>query len=173
MTPNDKIIGFIRTYVPYGISAGLAWLLLTTGFDLTGEVQVALVTLTVALVTNVYYMAIRLIEARVPWIGALLGWPKSPGYIAVDGLWASLVRTLVPTLAAFVVVTLSFWIAEAFGAQIDVSTQAGFIVIVVGLFEIAYYAVARAILDRWPNMAWLLGVPRDPIGLASDAPRYA
>lgn len=160
MTPNDKVLGFFRTYIPYGISAGLAWLLLHTGLDLTGEVQVGLIALTVALVTNVYYTTIRLVETRWPWVGIFLGWPKQPEYIKVDNLWASLVRTLIPTLVAFAVVTASYYISLWFGFEIDLENRASLVVIAVGVVEAAYYGAARALLAKWPSLSFLLGTPQ-------------
>lgn len=163
MTPNEKVLGFIRTYVPYGVAAALAWLLLHTGLDLTGEVQVLAITLVVALVTNVYYLLIRLLESRWPFLGVFLGWPKQPEYVKVDNLWASLVRTLIPTLVSFVVVTISYYIAQAFGVEVSAENQASIIVVVVALVEAAYYSLARAITARWPAASWLLGTPTVPV----------
>lgn len=172
MTPNDKVLGFIRTYIPYGISALLAWLLLNTGLDLTGEVQVALVTLTVALVTNAYYLLIRLVESRWPWVGVFLGWPKAPEYQAVDNLWGSLVRTLTPVLASFVVVTAAFYVAAWFGYQLSADMQAGAVVVVMGLFEALYYSAARFITTRWPWWSWLLGTPKEAAITGPVVPLY-
>lgn len=159
MTPNEQVLGFIRTYVPYGIGAAVAWLLLTFGLDLSGDVQILAVTLAVALVTNVYYLGIRLIESRWPWLGVFLGWPKQPEYVKVDNLWASLVRTLIPVLVAFLVSTLALYIAVWAGVEISVESQAGLITIIVALVEAGYYALARGITARWPWTSFLLGTP--------------
>jgi hypothetical protein len=157
MTPNDRITGYIRTVVPYAIGAFLTWLLSISGLDFTGELQVALIVFPVTVVTNVYYLLIRLLEVRFPWVGLFLGIPKTPDYTAVDNLWASLVRTAIPTVVAAVVVTfVGIWL------NLDADTQSGVIVIAVALVQALYYAVARAILSRWPGAKILLGTPATP-----------
>lgn len=158
-TVNDKITGYIRTYVGYGVGAALAWVLLHSGLDLHGPVQDALLVLVIALVTNGYYWLIRLLEVRFPILGVLLGLPKAPEYTAVDNLWASFVRTAIPTVvSAFVVGVLAVWVT------LDPDQSVTVITVVSAVVSSAYYTVARAIVTRWPAARWLLG--------SAEAPAY-
>lgn len=78
---SDWLISQIRTYVPAGVGALLAWLA-TLGLDLGAEAQVGLVTFLTAALTGVYYTLIRLLERRWPQVGILLGARKTPVYEA-------------------------------------------------------------------------------------------
>lgn len=160
-TANDKVLAYIRTYVPYAIGAALAWLLAVVHLDLTGEFQLVAVTFAVALTTNVYYWLIRVLEVRFPWIGVFLGFPKQPEYARVDNLWASLIRTAIPTLAAAAVAAASSLIASWADAPITIDS-AGLAVILVAVFEAIYYAIAKEITTRFPSASWLLGTPAQP-----------
>lgn len=156
-TPNDRIVGLIRTYVGYGIGAVLAWLLLRTGLDLRGPVQDALLVLVIALVTNGYYWLVRLLEVRFPALGVLLGIPKRPDYTAVDNLWASFVRTAIPTLvSAFVVGVVASWVTLSADQSVTVIT------VVSAAVSSAYYTVAAAVVARWPRARVLLGSAQTP-----------
>lgn len=157
MTAHDKVLGYIRTGVPYAIGAFLSWILATTTLDLSGAPEVALIAFCVAAVTNLYYGVIRVVEVRFPLLGVFLGWPKAPQYAEVGNLWASLVRTCIPPIVGAVIVSGSAWIAQAFGVVIDAQAQAGSIVVAVAAVEAVYYAGARALLERFPGLAWLLG----------------
>lgn len=164
MTPNDRALAYIRTYVPYLVGAGLTWLLVHTGIDFSGPVQVALIAFLVPLTQNAYYVLVRVIEIRMPWIGVLLGWSNSPQYAAVDNLWASLVRTLIPSLAGALVATV-----VALGLALDADTQSTLIVGLVALIQAAYYALARWIVSRWPATRFLLGTGAAPAYVAKHA----
>lgn len=159
---NNSILGWIRTGVPYAIGAALGWVLVTFGLDLRGEFQVGLVAFLVAMVTNLYYFAVRLIEARFPWVGVFLGFPKAPSYQQVDNLWASFVRTAIPTLVGAVVVSLYALISAQLGNPLDAQQLAGVIAAAVAIVEAAYYALARALLSKWPGLSWLLGTDAPP-----------
>lgn len=162
MTPHDRVLSYIRTFVPYGIGALLAWVLTTVALDLRGEFELALTAFLVALVTNVYYLLIRFAESRAPWLGVLLGWPKMPDYTAVDNLWASLVRTGIPTLVAPLVVLVAAWLAGLLNITLTDELTTGLIAAVIGIVEAAYYALARFLIKRWPSTEWLLGVSARP-----------
>jgi hypothetical protein len=156
-TMNDRATGLIRTYVGYGIGAVLAWLLVHTGVDLHGPFQAAVLVLVVALVTNSYYLAIRLLEVRFPFVGVFLGIPKAPDYLAVDNLWASFVRTAIPTVVSAVIVgVVAVWI------DLNADQQASVIAAVVAIVSSLYYTVARSVVARWPRTKLLLGVSVTP-----------
>lgn len=88
MTNNDKITGAIRTLVP----AVVAWILaqLTTAIPAIGEliqhveveIGVAVVEplelLLTALILVVYYLAVRVLGDRWPWVEGFLGSTKAP-----------------------------------------------------------------------------------------------
>lgn len=157
MTPNDRLIAYIRTYVPYAIGAALAWLLTVSGWDLTGEFQIALVAFVVVAVTNLYYLLFRILESRIPWLGAFLGVPKAPEYVGVSNLWASFRRTAIPTLVGAIVTTLlAVWF------HVDAATQSLLIAIGIAVIEAAYYGLARALITRWSGLAWMLGTDAPP-----------
>lgn len=156
-TVNDRLLAFIRTYVPYAIGGGLTWLLATYGLDLTGPFQVALVAFSTAVVTTVYYLAVRLIEDRLPMFGILLGAPRTPEYPQVSNLWASLVRTAIPTLVGALIVSLS-----AIWVHFDATSQALAIAAVTALVNAAYYTLAQLLTARWPRASWLLGTTTPP-----------
>lgn len=154
LSGHDRVLAFIRTYVPYSIGAILAWLLAVSRLDLTGPFQVGLVAFAVAVVTNVYYVLIRLLEYRFPMIGVLLGAPRQPEYTAVDNLWASLVRTAIPTLVAAVVITVIGAVV-----MLDAETSTTLIVVGTAIVQGLYYALAKAIIAKWPRASILLGTP--------------
>jgi len=158
VTFNDRTLAYIRTFVPFLIGAALAWLVIHTGIDFRGPVETALVAFVVPLTQNGYYVVVRVIEVRVPWIGALLGWPAAPQYAAVDSLWASFVRTIIPSFAGAVVATL-----VAVGLQLDAETQSTAIIALVGIIQAVYYALARWIVGLWPGARFLLGTADGPI----------
>lgn len=69
---DSVLISLIRTVVP-----------LTVGFILTLPINVdepGLTSFVTALVTALYYTAIRLVERRWPNVGWLLGFPSPPTY---------------------------------------------------------------------------------------------
>lgn len=157
MTPNDQVLAFIRTYVPYAIGAGAAWLLVAFAIHLPDDLLVALTAFFVVAAQNVYYLLIRLVERQVPWLGVLLGWPKQPTYTGVADLWGSVLRTGLPTLAGALVFGIGYLIATIFGFHLDAQSQTGLIVIILGVLQGAYYAAAKWIIAKIPAAGWLLG----------------
>ena len=70
----------------------------------------------------------------------------------------SLIRTYVPVaVGAF----LTF-LAVELGVVVDEHVTTGLTTGLVGLVSALYYAVARALEQRWPWLGWLLGVPKQP-----------
>lgn len=79
---NTTITSLIRTYVPVAVGAVVAWLL-ALGVNLDDQTTAGLTAALTGVITAVYYTLVRLLETRYPWVGALLGVPKSPdGYSA-------------------------------------------------------------------------------------------
>lgn len=76
---NDTITSLIRTYVPIGVGAFIAWLV-TLGIEVSAEAQTGLVVALTGLVTAIYYTVARALEKKVPWLGVLLGSAKQPEY---------------------------------------------------------------------------------------------
>jgi len=168
MTANDRILSFIRTYVPYAIGALLAWLFVKTQIDLRGEFQVAIIAVVVAAIQNAYYYVVRLLEVQLPWVGVFLGFPKQPDYIGVDNLWASFVRTAIPT-----VIGVALFLLANLGFKLDAETQTGLVVILVGIAQALYYATARALVARWSALSWLLGPDTTITSYAKHVPLAA
>ena len=158
MTGNDRILGFIRTYVPYAIGAFLGWLFVKTQVDLRGEFQVALIAFVVAGVQNLYYYVVRVLEIQFPALGIFLGFPKQPAYTGVDNLWASFIRTAIPTI-----VGVGLFLVAQLGLHLEADDEAGLVVILVGVAQALYYAAARAIIHRVPRASWLLGADQKPV----------
>lgn len=167
MTPNDRVTGFIRTAVPYAVGSALAFILASTGADLSGEFEVALVAFGIVVAQNVYYLAVRLLERVLPGVGVLLGIPRTPDYEGVSNLWASVVRTGIPTIVGALVVIGGAAAAAGFGVQLDSDTLLAITALAVPVVQAAYYAAARAVIERWPASGILLGTAEQPIYLES------
>lgn len=66
------------------------------------------------------------------------------------------------TFAPIAVGAVLAWLAVRFGLEVDGEAQAGLTVLVTGLIQAGYYALARALEQRWPLLGVLLGVPAKP-----------
>jgi hypothetical protein len=151
MTANGAALGYIRTFVPYGVGVVLGWLLLHTGLNLHGGFEAGLDAVLVAAVINVYYIVIRLVEEKEPAIGVLLGATSRPVYEDVSDLWNSFVRTAIPTLVSAIVLGILATVIH-----LDPVAQANVIALGVGVVSAAYYAAARAVAHKWPGLNFLL-----------------
>jgi uncharacterized membrane protein (DUF441 family) len=77
---NSFVTSLIRTYVPIGVGAVIAWLA-TLGLQLDAETQTSLVIALTGIIQAAYYFIARWIEKRFPQIGTiLLGSSKAPVY---------------------------------------------------------------------------------------------
>ena len=76
---SDFVTSLIRTYVPTGVGIVVAWIT-AAGVELEAGTELALSGAIVAVVTAVWYFAARLLEARWPAAGYLLGVAKTPVY---------------------------------------------------------------------------------------------
>lgn len=164
MSPNDQAQSLIRTYVPYAIGAVLAWLVATLAIDLRGEFEAALIAFSVVVVQNVYYLIVRLAERKLPMLGVLLGMPGQPAYGGVSDLWASVVRTGIPTIVGALVAVLATTLSA-----VPPEATAGFTVFTIAIAQAAYYALATALIERFPGATFLLGTSATP----SYEPRHA
>lgn len=79
MKLNDTLTGLIRTWVPIGVGAVIAWFA-TRGLELDFETQNAVVIALTGVTQALYYSAVRLLENQFPAIGWLLGSAKKPRY---------------------------------------------------------------------------------------------
>lgn len=87
MKLNDTFISMIRTWVPIGVGALIAWAA-TVGLELDGETQTSLIIGLTGVVQAVYYALVRSLENTYPQIGWLLGKAKAPNYTPVDEIVA-------------------------------------------------------------------------------------
>lgn len=71
---SDFVTSLVRTWVPVVIGYLVALGVLPT--DLSDEATAAFT----AIIIGAYYLLIRALETRFPWIGWLLGAPKTPTY---------------------------------------------------------------------------------------------
>jgi hypothetical protein len=78
MSLSDWIVSWLRTNVAAWIPAAAAWL---AGFGIELPVEPSSVAI-VSLAISGYYTLVRLLEARWPVFGVLLGWKASPSYSA-------------------------------------------------------------------------------------------
>ncbi len=76
---SDLATSLIRTYVPTGVGIVVAYLT-AAGVELEAGTELALSGGIVAVVTGVWYLGVRLLEARWPAFGILLGVRKTPTY---------------------------------------------------------------------------------------------
>lgn len=71
------LASFIRTIVPALVGAVSGWLI-QLGLEVDPEFRGALSTVLSVALTGLYYIVVRVIEQKVPQIGVLLGYAKSP-----------------------------------------------------------------------------------------------
>ena len=76
---NDWVTSLIRTWVPTAVAVGVAFLV-ANGVDLDQTAELQLSGGIVAVVTGVYYAAVRAAENKWPAFGYLLGVAKAPTY---------------------------------------------------------------------------------------------
>lgn len=70
----------VRTLVPLAVGQIVAYAV-TLGVVVPEDVETALTVILGFIVTTVWYLAVRFLEQRFPWLGALLGWAATPdGY---------------------------------------------------------------------------------------------
>ena len=77
---SNFVISLIRTYVPIGVGALLAWLASTLGVVIDPSSQPGLVILAVGVLSAAYYWLARLLEKKFPFLGFLLGAQAKPSY---------------------------------------------------------------------------------------------
>lgn len=77
---TNTVLSLIRTYVPVGVGALVAWLV-TLGIELSDDARNGLVVFLTGLAIAAYYTIVRLLEKRWPKIGVLLGAAKQPEYV--------------------------------------------------------------------------------------------
>lgn len=80
---GDIVVSIVRTVVPSIVGALIAWLI-TRGFDLSGYENAVNLYLVPACIAG-YYALVRVIEAKVPAFGVLLGYARPPKYIDPNG----------------------------------------------------------------------------------------
>lgn len=78
----------------------------------------------------------------------------------------SYIRTYVP-LAVGAALT---WLATKFGIIVDEDTKAQAILVAGGIITAVYYAVARTLEKRFPQLGFLLGSRKTPTYLPPPAP---
>jgi uncharacterized membrane protein (DUF441 family) len=76
---SDFFVSLIRTWVPVGVGAVVAWLL-TRGVVVDPETQAGVVIALTGVTQAVYYALARLLEKKWPVFGVLLGTRNTPTY---------------------------------------------------------------------------------------------
>lgn len=77
---SNFVTSLIRTYVPIGVGALLAWLATTLGVVIDPSSQAGLVILAVGVLSAAYYWLARILERKWPVLGFLLGAVAKPSY---------------------------------------------------------------------------------------------
>lgn len=84
MSLSDFIISWIRTAVPAGVGAVLAFLSAKAGVVIDEATSTAGVVFFTGILSAAYYAAVRLLEARWPWFGLLLLAKRPPSYAPAE-----------------------------------------------------------------------------------------
>lgn len=85
MTIRDQLAALIRTYVPIGVGFVLTLLARKYGVIIDDTISTSLTTGLAALVAAIYYAAVKLLEAKFPKVGWLLGFAVAPSYTKTTG----------------------------------------------------------------------------------------
>lgn len=72
------VLSFIRTVVPAIVGQVMGYLTVTLGLVVDPEFEGALTAVLGVAFTGLYYLIVRVIEMKFPWVGVLIGWAKSP-----------------------------------------------------------------------------------------------
>ncbi len=84
MNFSDYVVSLIRTWVPVGVGAVLAWISTKVGFIVDEDTKNQGILFFTFFLTGLYYAIIRWLERQYPQIGWLLGLAKQPGYVPTD-----------------------------------------------------------------------------------------
>lgn len=76
---SDYVVSLIRTWVPVGIGAAIAWLA-TLGLSIDSGTQTGLVAGLTGIIIAAYYALVRALEKKWPAFGVLLGRKVQPAY---------------------------------------------------------------------------------------------
>lgn len=79
MTITDYFISLVRTFVPIAVGALCAWLT-SLGVSLDPSVAIGATAMLTGVFGGIYYALVRALEARFPFLGALLGHTAKPVY---------------------------------------------------------------------------------------------
>lgn len=82
----DKAYATIRLAAAYVVGVLLTWVAETLGVGIDEETSTAMRDAVTMLLSVGYYLVIRILATRLPWIEWLLVVPKSPVYVAPDKL---------------------------------------------------------------------------------------
>lgn len=78
---SDYLASLIRTGIPAGVGALLAWAA-AKGFDIPEADRTEIIAALTAAATTIYYAVIRAAENTWPVVGRLLGTSRQPEYSA-------------------------------------------------------------------------------------------
>lgn len=83
MNLSDTVVSYIRTYVPAGVGLVVGWLV-ARGLVVDPGLQTGLTALISGGAIALYYAGVRMLEAKFPQFGWLLGAAKTPAYGTED-----------------------------------------------------------------------------------------
>lgn len=95
------VASLARTFVPALVGGVLAWLA-TSGVPVDPQLEGLLQVAFFAGFTGMYYAAVRFVETKLPWVGILLGYAKSPDTYSKGNLDTTAVVNVNPTPATTV-----------------------------------------------------------------------
>ena len=81
---HDYVLSVIRTYVPIAVGSFLTFLAVRFGLEFPADLEDELSIAMVAVVSGLYFAAVRALERRWPWLGWFIGAPRQPTYRAPD-----------------------------------------------------------------------------------------
>lgn len=80
---GDKVTSIVRTVTPM-IAGGIITFLANKGFSLDATITANVYASVQMVVSALYYIIVRSLEAKFPKIGILLGSVKTPQYTSTD-----------------------------------------------------------------------------------------
>lgn len=76
---SEIITGLIRTVTPMIVGAFVSWLLIN-GIVIDQAAALGLSNFLFVLISGIYYLAVRIVSKKYPWVEWLLGSKKTPTY---------------------------------------------------------------------------------------------
>jgi len=115
------VASLARTFVPALVGGLFTWLA-STGLEVDPQLEGLITVAMFGLFTGMYYAAVRFVETKLPWVGILIGYAKSPDTYSKGNLEATAVVNVNPAPSPTVNVYASpgSSVTEAVSEAIDI-----------------------------------------------------